>query len=266
MQEARIRASRNRSSRHPRRSAAPATRGHRAVHVALLHALADRLALVVQLLAASETQLRLGAPLHPVEPERHQRQAALLDLAAQLVELAPVQQQLPMTLRVVPELARRPVGADVYADQEELVAEEARVRVLQVDAPVAQRLHLTADERQTGLQALVDVVLVEGPPVDGDVAVSGLVAHPVEVRNPMSTRSGTAAPALRATPGPGASARFSRMRLCSSTNTTLGSCRRAASSSIQLKAAMMTRSPGETRWAAAPFTQMTPLSGGPSTA
>ena len=62
------------------------------------------------------------------------------------------------------------------------------------------------------------------------------------------------------------SARFSRIPFRSSTNTTFGSWTRAAASSIQVKAAMITRSPGRTRCAAAPFTQTTPLSGGPSTA
>src|SRR5215475_11687014 len=203
-------------------SAPAAAGGHGAVHVALLHALADRRALVVQLLAASQAELGLGATLHPVEPQRHQREPALLDLPAQLVELAAVQQELALTLRVMAELAGGAVRADVDAHQEELVAEEAGVGVLQVDAAVAERLHLAPDERQPRLQALVEMVLVEGPPVDGDVAVAGLVAHPGEVRNPMSTRWGTGAPALRATPGPGTSARFSRIRLCSSTKTTLG--------------------------------------------
>ena len=99
-------------------------------------------------------------------------------------------------------------------DQEELLALEPRIGVLQLDVPVPQRLHLAPDEREAGLDALVEVILVEGPPVDGDVAVSGLVAHSV-VRNPMSTRSGNR--------GPGISARFSRTRLRSSTKTTLGS-------------------------------------------
>src|SRR5262245_10000123 len=162
-------------------SAPAAAGGHGAVHVALLHPLADRLALVVQLLAASQAELGLGTTLHPVETERHQREPALLDLPAQLVELAAVQQELALTLRVVAELAGGAVRADVDAHQEELVAEEAGVGVLQVDAAVAERLHLAPDERQARLQALVEMVLVEGPPVDGDVAVSGLVAHSADV-------------------------------------------------------------------------------------
>src|SRR5262249_44007667 len=132
------------------------------------------------------------------------------------------EQRLGVGLRLVAKLAGRAVRADVDAHQEELIAEEPGVGVLQVAPAVAERLHLAADERQPRLQAFVEMVLVEGPPVDGDDAVSGLVAHPVGVRNPMSTRWGTGASALRATPGPGTSARFSRNRFCSSTKTTLG--------------------------------------------
>src|SRR5262249_22501758 len=120
--------------------------------------------------------------------------------------------------------------------------------------PLAQRLHLAAREDEARLVAVADVVVVEGPPVDRDVAVAGRLGHPAT-----RSRFGIA--------GPGTSLRFSRMRFCSSTNTTFGTCaRRAAASSSQVNAAMMTRSPGLTRCAAAPFTQMTPLSGGPWTA
>src|SRR5439155_25641121 len=112
----------------------------------------------------------------------------------------------------------------------------------------AQRLDLAAGQHETRLEALEDVVVVEGPAVLRDVPLAGLLRHPVALC------------------GPGTSARRSRIRLCSSTNTTLGSYARAASSSSQVKAAMMTRSPGQTRRAAAPFTHTTPESGRPSTA
>src|SRR5439155_5994625 len=230
-----------------RRSAPPAPpRRHRAVDLPALHPLADRRALVVELLPDAESQLRLRPPARPVEPQRHERQAPLLDPAPQALDLLAMQQQLAVPLRVVSELARRCIRADVCADEEELVAEEARVRILQVRPMIAQRLDLAADERQARLEALADRVVVEGPPVDGDVALAGLLGHPAALI--------------------GTSARFSRIRFRSSTNTTFGSCARAAASSIQVNAAMITRSPGRTRCAAAPFTQTTPLSGGPSTA
>src|SRR5207247_4666324 len=117
---------------------------------------------------------------------------------------------------VVTELARRPVGADVRAHQEELLAEEARVGTLQLRAVVAQRLDLAAGQHQPGLEALEDVVVVKGPPVLRDVPLAGLFRHPVALC------------------GPATSARPSRVRLCSSTYTTLCSCTRAASSASQV--------------------------------
>src|SRR5881397_1740306 len=218
-------------------SAPPPPARHRPVHLAPLHALPDRGALVVELLPLPQGELRLRPALRPVQAERDQRQPPLLNLATQPFELLAVHQQLPRAHRVVAELARRPVGADVRAHQEELLAEEAGVGVLQVRAVVAQRLDLAAGQHETRLEALEDVVVVEGPAVLRDVPLAGLLRHPVALM--------------------GISARFSRMRFCASTNTTLGSCARAASSSSQVKEAMMTRSPGWTRCAAAPFTQMT---------
>src|SRR6185503_6967436 len=87
--------------------AALSRRGHGAVDLAPVGPLADRLAFVGRLLSAGEAELDLGAAPHPVESQRDQGVAALLDLAGELVDLAPVQQELPVPLRLVPELARR---------------------------------------------------------------------------------------------------------------------------------------------------------------
>src|SRR5439155_925326 len=122
---------------------------HRSIDLAPLHALADRGALVVELLPLPQSQLRLRPALRPVEAERDQREAALLHPAAQALELLAVHQQLPRPHRVVAELARRPVGTDVRAHQEELVAEEAGIRVLQLRAVVAQRLPLVTFQTET---------------------------------------------------------------------------------------------------------------------
>src|SRR5262249_2732777 len=113
--------------------------------------------------------------------------------------------------------ARGGIGADVEADQEQLVAEEAGVGVLQVRAALAERFDLAPREDQTRLVPLVDRVVVERAPVDADVALAALRRHP-----------------LALSPGPGTSARFSRMRYAASTKTTFGSCARAAASSSQV--------------------------------
>src|SRR5215813_7771314 len=115
----------------------PPPRRHRPVDLAPLHPLADRGPLVVELLPDAETELGLRPSVRPVEAERDERQPPLLDLAPQPLDLPAVEEELPTPDRVVAELARRRVGADVRADQEELVAEEARVGVLQVGAVLA---------------------------------------------------------------------------------------------------------------------------------
>src|SRR5262245_26564133 len=133
--------------RHAVRTALPSTcsgspsllppRRQRPIDLAPLHPLADRGPLVVELLPAAETELGLRPSVRPVEAERDERQPPLLDLAPQPLDLPAVEEELPTPDRVVAELARRRVGADVRADQEELVAEEARVGVLQVGAVLA---------------------------------------------------------------------------------------------------------------------------------
>src|SRR5437868_4026576 len=78
----------------------------------ILHRLADffrrlrlllRLALVVQLLAAGDADLHLGAPLLEVQPQRDERVALLGSLAGELGDLALVQEQLARPLRLVVE-------------------------------------------------------------------------------------------------------------------------------------------------------------------
>src|SRR5262249_29712697 len=86
---------------------------------------------VLELLSPPEPQLRLRPALRPVETKRDQRETTLLDLAPQALQLPAVHQELPRPLRLVAELARGAVGADVGAHQEELLAEEASVGVLQ---------------------------------------------------------------------------------------------------------------------------------------
>src|SRR5437868_5360382 len=76
-------------------------------------ALRDVAALVDRVLAAGEGELDLRAALLPVEPRRNEREAALLDLAGQRLDLAPVQQELAVAIGVVGVDARLLVRRDV---------------------------------------------------------------------------------------------------------------------------------------------------------
>src|SRR5579884_3179256 len=75
-----------------------------ALHVARHLALADRLALVVEVLAAGERDLDLGARARPaaeVDARRNERQPALVRAPHEAVDLGPVQKQLARPLRLV---------------------------------------------------------------------------------------------------------------------------------------------------------------------
>src|SRR6266496_4255131 len=71
-----------------------------ALHLALLLALPDRLALVALLLPARERELYLRPRPGEVDPGRHQRQAPLLGLPDQALDLVLVHQQLARPLGV----------------------------------------------------------------------------------------------------------------------------------------------------------------------
>src|SRR6478609_4739619 len=85
-----------------RAALAPTGRRDGAVRLPRVLLLAERLPLVVLLLALRERDLDLDPAVLEVQRERHDRVARLLRLRLQLVDLGPVQQQLPLPLgRVV---------------------------------------------------------------------------------------------------------------------------------------------------------------------
>src|SRR5215510_12195537 len=89
--------------------------------LALPGALLLGLTLVVELLAARERELDLGAALLvEIELERHQRHALALDCARELVDLALVQQQPARPLGEMVEAAGLQVFGNVGIDQPDL--------------------------------------------------------------------------------------------------------------------------------------------------
>jgi site-specific DNA recombinase len=116
--------------------------------------------LVVQLLAAGQSQFDLGAPVLEIHLGGHHRIATLVHPSLQPLDLAAVQQQLADSHGVVVPHVALLVRADMYADQVELAAADLGVAVPQGDAAPAQTLHLRADQRDTGLHGLLDEVVV----------------------------------------------------------------------------------------------------------
>src|SRR5262245_26669596 len=78
-------------------------------------------ALVVELLAARKRELDLGAALFvEIELERHKRHALALDRAGELVDLAPMQQELARALGRMVEAAGLQVLGNIGVDQPDL--------------------------------------------------------------------------------------------------------------------------------------------------
>src|SRR5207237_7567581 len=91
--------------------------------LALPGALLLGLALVVQLLAAGERKLDLGAALFvEIELERDERHDLALDRTPELVDLAAVQQQPTRALGRMVEAAGLQIFGDVGVDEPELAA------------------------------------------------------------------------------------------------------------------------------------------------
>src|SRR5215469_10304165 len=89
-------------------------RPHQPAALALPGALLLGFALVVELLAAGERKLDLGAALFvEIELERHEGHALALDRAGELVDLAAVQQELAGALGRMVEAAALQVFGDV---------------------------------------------------------------------------------------------------------------------------------------------------------
>src|SRR6266478_1186674 len=126
-------------------------------------------ALVVQLLAAGERKLELGAALVvEIEPERHQRHSLALDRADELVDLAAVKENLAHALGSVIEAAALQVFRDIGVDQPDLAATRIGIGFRDGRLAAAQRFNLRAGEREPGLEGLADLVVEARLAIVGD--------------------------------------------------------------------------------------------------
>src|SRR5215467_1375966 len=128
-------------------------------------------ALVVQLLAARERKLELGAALVvEIEPERHQRHSLALDRADELVDLAAVQEKLAHALGGMVETAALQIFGDIGVDQPDLAAPRIGIGFRDGRLAAAQRFDLRAGEREPGLEGLADLVVEARLAIVGDHA------------------------------------------------------------------------------------------------
>src|SRR5947209_19657968 len=90
------------------------------------------LALVVKLLSAHDGDLDLDLATLEIEPQRNDGESLLDDLLAQLFDLASMQQQLPIPLRLMVLQVAVRVRRDVRVEKKRLAVLEDDVRVLDV--------------------------------------------------------------------------------------------------------------------------------------
>src|SRR6266545_1893033 len=134
---------------------------HDALDVAFRLAFGDIFALIVELLAAREAQFDLGAPALEIEPQRDERETLSLDLAGDALDLAAVQQQLARAGRFMVEISSRLlVRRNMHIVEPYLAADDACVAAAQVEPAAAHRLDFAAGQRQPGLVALLDEVVM----------------------------------------------------------------------------------------------------------
>src|SRR6266446_10529086 len=101
-----------------------------------------RFALIMLLLSARQRQLALDPSALEIDLGRNQRQSLLPGLALQLLDLAPMQQQLPVSHWSVIGPVPMRVLADVRVQQPSLVSLNRRVALLELHLAVLGRLDL----------------------------------------------------------------------------------------------------------------------------
>ncbi|MCY1452596.1 hypothetical protein D9M71_695260 [compost metagenome] len=98
-----------------------------------------------------------------MQVQRHQRIAALLDLADQLLDLVGLEQQLARAHRIGLDVGGGALQrADMGADQEHLGVAHDHVAFLDLYAVRADRLHFPAFQHDPGLISLFDEVVEKG--------------------------------------------------------------------------------------------------------
>src|SRR5215510_16132911 len=113
------------------------TAPERPLDVPLRVALGDVASLVALLLAATDRQFELYAAVPEVHPGWDKRQALLLHLAGQGLDLAAVEEQLSVTLGIVVGDVSLGVFVDVGADQPDLAVPQVGVGLGERDPPVS---------------------------------------------------------------------------------------------------------------------------------
>jgi hypothetical protein len=136
------------------------SRHHRAC-LALDLAAFDRLPLVVQLFSPRERQRHLDLPPPEVKACGNQGQPLFGRSADELSDLFAMQEHFPAPLGIVIDIATMTVRIDVDVVQPDLSRFNARKAVPQVRFAFANPLYLGAEEHESRLERLKQVVVVK---------------------------------------------------------------------------------------------------------
>ena len=133
---------------------------NRATNLAFTLAFRNRLALVVQLFAARQRNLDLGAIFFEIHLQRHKRETFFLRATCQPHNFFAVHQQFAVAIRIRVLPARRFVRRDVHIHHPQLAASHLRVTIAQIHASRARGFDLGAGKGDPGFNRFFDVIIM----------------------------------------------------------------------------------------------------------
>src|SRR6185436_4632640 len=128
--------------------------------LAILIALLDGFALVIELLAFGHCQFDLDSPPFQIQTQRHQGEPREFASPVELLDFIPMEQKLALPQGVVILQVSMRISRDVAVQQPDLSFAENRVTVLEIGPAQPQRLDLRAGEYHPGLHPLLDEIVV----------------------------------------------------------------------------------------------------------
>ncbi len=129
--------------------------------VALGVAVGDSLALVIELLAARNTDIHFGPTVAQPHAQWHEGHPLSLGLATEVFDLTAVNQQFTGAGRIVVRIGAMGIRRDVGADQPQLVVVDAHVRLTDGDLSFTNRFDFRPGQHHASLDAVIDEVFVK---------------------------------------------------------------------------------------------------------
>jgi len=140
------------------------------IHFSRLFFLFQTLSLVIELLAASQSQLDLGPSLLKVDLQRNQGEASFLRLAENSLDFVAMQKQLSNPFGLVIVVGSMRVGTDMQSIEIDLSFFDSGVAIFEIGPAFPQGLHFGPKKHHTGLQGLHDLIIMIGLLVLADQA------------------------------------------------------------------------------------------------